>query len=410
TNDTATDAPESAFDADGATTGFLAANSGSASFSGTDISLENTLSSDVSLQDHIAAQVNLLPLSAADTIIAAFLTDMLSETGYLTGDIGEIAESLGCPPGRVEEVLSQLRGLDPTGVFARDLADCLALQLQEKNRYDPAMAALLDNLEMLAAGNLRGLLEVCGVDQEDLAEMIAELRALDPKPGLKYGGEVAQTVVPDVFVRRRPDGGWHVELNSETLPKVLVNNRYYSVIAKKSKHREEKEFLSECLNSANWLVKSLDQRAQTILKVATEIVRQQDGFLRYGVSHLKPLNLRAVAEAIEMHESTVSRVTSNKTMATPRGIFGMKYFFTASIAATDGGEAFSAESIRHRIKALIDGEAADDILSDDKIVEILAGKGVDIARRTVAKYREAMNIPSSVERRRLKRAGFLKAG
>ncbi|WP_334128468.1 RNA polymerase factor sigma-54 [Sneathiella sp.] len=403
TNDTATDAPESAFDADGATTGFLAANSGSASFSGTDISLENTLSSDVSLQDHIAAQVNLLPLSAADKIIAAFLTDMLSETGYLTGDIGEIAESLGCPPGRVEEVLSQLRGLDPTGVFARDLADCLALQLQEKNRYDPAMAALLDNLEMLAAGNLRGLLEVCGVDQEDLAEMIAELRALDPKPGLKYGGEVAQTVVPDVFVRRRPDGGWHVELNSETLPKVLVNNRYYSVIAKKSKNREEKEFLSECLNSANWLVKSLDQRAQTILKVATALVEEQEMFFTQGIEFLRPLNLKTIAETISMHESTVSRVTSNKYLASSRGVFELKYFFTSAIGSTSGGDFHSAAAVRHKLKQLIDDEDPNRILSDDKIVELMKLQGIDIARRTVAKYRDAMNIPSSVERRRLKK-------
>ncbi len=403
TNDTATDAPESAFDADGATAGFLAANSGSASFSGTDISLENTLSSDVSLQDHIAAQVNLLPLSAADKIIAAFLTDMLSETGYLTGDIGEIAESLGCPPGRVEEVLSQLRGLDPTGVFARDLADCLALQLQEKNRYDPAMAALLDNLEMLAAGNLRGLLEVCGVDQEDLAEMIAELRALDPKPGLKYGGEVAQTVVPDVFVRRRPDGGWHVELNSETLPKVLVNNRYYSVIAKKSKNREEKEFLSECLNSANWLVKSLDQRAQTILKVATALVEEQEMFFTQGIEFLRPLNLKTIAEAISMHESTVSRVTSNKYLASSRGVFELKYFFTSAIGSTSGGDFHSAAAVRHKLKQLIDDEDPNRILSDDKIVELMKLQGIDIARRTVAKYRDAMNIPSSVERRRLKK-------
>lgn len=219
-----------------------------------------------------------------------------------------------------------------------------------------------------------------------------------------------QTLVPDVYVRRATDGGWIVELNSDTLPRVLVNSRYYARVAKDKPGNPDKQtrsYLSDCLNSANWLVKSLDQRAQTILKVATEIVRQQDGFLRHGVSHLKPLNLRAVAEAIEMHESTVSRVTSNKTMATPRGIFEMKYFFTASIAATDGGEAFSAESIRHRIKALIDAEVAEDVLSDDKIVEILAGKGVDIARRTVAKYREAMNIPSSVERRRLKKAGLL---
>lgn len=403
TNDAAIDAPESLTDADAASTGLLAATTGSASYSGTDLNLENTLSHDLSLQDHIEQQVNLLHLDDADRLIAAYLTDMLSETGYLVGDLDEVAESLGCPRMRVDAVLRQLQGLEPTGVFATDLAECLALQLKEKNRFDPAMAALLDNLEMLAAGDIRGLRDVCGVDQEDLVEMIAELRALDPKPGLKFGSEVAQTVVPDVFVSRRPDGGWQVELNSETLPKVLVNNRYYSVIAKKSRNREEKEFLSDCLNSANWLIKSLDQRAQTILKVATALVEEQEMFFSQGIEFLRPLNLKTIAEAISMHESTVSRVTSNKYLACARGVFEMKYFFTSAIGSTSGGDFHSAAAVRHKLKQLIDEEDPNRILSDDKIVELMKQQGIDIARRTVAKYRDAMNIPSSVERRRLKK-------
>jgi len=376
-------------------------------------SLEQTLSEPQNLREHVEAQWGLMPTNAGDRLIGQALIDALDEAGYITESLAEIAERLGTDEAEVEAVLLDLQTIEPAGLFARSLKECLALQLRERNRLDPAMQALLDHLELLARRDIAGLMRVCGVDQEDVADMVKEIRALNPKPGLLFGGEPVQTLVPDVYIRRANDGSWMVELNSDTLPRVLVNSRYYAKVSRDKNaapDRQMKSYLSECLNSANWLVKSLDQRAQTILKVASEIVRQQDGFLRHGVSHLKPLNLRAVAEAIDMHESTVSRVTSNKTMSTPRGIFEMKYFFTASIAATDGGEAFSAESIRHRIKALIDAENAEDVLSDDKIVEMLAGKGVDIARRTVAKYREAMNIPSSVERRRLKKAGLLSVG
>jgi RNA polymerase sigma-54 factor len=244
------------------------------------------------------------------------------------------------------------------------------------------------------------LAHVCEVDREDLMDMIAEIRALTPKPGAAFGGGVVQSVVPDVYVRAAPDGSWVVELNTDAMPRVLMNQRYYATVSKTAKREEDKQFLTECAANASWLVKSLDQRARTILKVAREIVRQQDGFLAYGVSHLRPLNLKTVATAIEMHESTVSRVTSNKYIATPRGVFELKYFFTASIASADGGDAFSAEAVRYRIKELVERETPVDILSDDRIVEILREKGIDIARRTVAKYRESLRIPSSVERKR----------
>ena len=404
TSDANLDNPSDTIMSDAANTGFLAASTGgSSSFSGSDFNLENTLSDDLSLHDHLAQQLNLLSLTPSDKLIASYLIDLVNEAGYLVGDLDEAAENLGCSCERLQNVLDTLRELDPTGVFATDLADCLALQLKERDRYDPAIAILLENLELLAAGNLKGLLEVCGVDQEDMAEMIAEIRALDPKPGLQFGGEVAQTVVPDVFIRRRPDGGWHVELNSETLPKVLVNNRYYSVINTKSRRKEEKEYLSECLNSANWLVKSLDQRAQTILKVATALVEEQEMFFTQGIEFLRPLNLKTIAEAISMHESTVSRVTSNKYLATSRGVFELKYFFTSAINSTSGGDSHSAVSVRHKLKQLVDDEAPNRVLSDDKIVELMKTQGIDIARRTVAKYRDAMNIPSSVERRRQKK-------
>jgi len=414
TNDSAMDG---AYDGPAMPSQQITGRGGDSRFDDGESSLEQTLAETLSLRDHANEHWRLIPATASERLIGQALIDSMDEAGYITDPLPELADRLGTSEVVIEAVLRKLQTIEPAGLFARSLKECLGLQLRERNRLDPAMQALLENLELLGRRDMPALLKTCGVDQEDLTDMIKEIRALNPKPGLIFGGEPVQTLIPDVYVRRGADGAWLVELNNDTLPRVLVNTRYYAKVARvtreqadsRSKDRDKatKTYLSDCLNTANWLVKSLDQRAQTILKVSSEIVRQQDSFLRQGVEHLKPLNLKAVAEAIEMHESTVSRVTSNKTMATPRGIFELKYFFTASINATDGGESFSAEAIRYRIKELIDSEKAEDVLSDDKIVEILAGKGVDIARRTVAKYREAMNIASSVERRRLKKAGLL---
>ncbi|MFY0615200.1 MAG: RNA polymerase factor sigma-54 [Hyphomicrobiaceae bacterium] len=355
------------------------------------------------LKDHLTTQLHLVVTSPAERMIGQHLVDMVDDAGYLRGDMTELAEKLGTAGEVVEGVLERLQTFEPTGVFARNLAECLALQLKEQNRFDPVIAALLDNLDMLASHNLAGLRKVVKVDQDELAEMIVELKSLDPKPGLKYGASPVQPVVPDVSVRPANDGGWIVELNSETLPRVLVDRTYYARVSNSVSKADDKDYIQDCLQTANWLVKSLDQRARTILRVSEEIVRQQDGFFMHGVEHLRPLNLRSVADAISMHESTISRVTSNKYMATPRGILELKYFFTSAIAASDDGDSFSSEAVRHRIKAMIDAETAKTVLSDDKIVERLKADGIDIARRTVAKYREAMRIPSSVQRRRSKK-------
>ena len=361
---------------------------------------------ELTLTDHLQAQVAVANLSRPEQAVAAVLIDAVDDGGYLRADLAEVAGRLGCNESLVESVLATLQGFEPTGVFARDVAECLRLQLVERDRYDPAMAALLDNLELLARHDTTALRRACGVDAEDLKEMMTELRELTPRPGAAFGGEPSQTVVPDVQVREGPGGLWHVELNAETLPKLLIDHRYHARVSAGARRPEEKTFVSDCLASATWLVKSLDQRAKTILKVASEIVRQQDGFLAFGVEHLRPLNLKTVADAIGMHESTVSRVTSNKYLATPRGVFEMKFFFTSAISAVEGGdEAHSAEAVRHKIRRLIDGEKLEgDVHSDDSIVDILKEAGVDIARRTVAKYREAMRIPSSVQRRRVLRA------
>ena len=361
---------------------------------------------DPTLWEHLQAQASSAPLSTADRAIALALIDGVDDGGYLRGDLAEIAERLGCGLERVEAVLAVCQGFEPTGVMARSVPECLRLQLIERNRFDPAMAALLDNLDLLARRDLSALRKACGVDAEDLAEMIAELKALTPRPGAGFAGEVAQTVIPDVHVAPDPAGGWKVELNADTLPRLLVDKRYHASISAGARTEAEKTFVADCAAQANWLVKSLDQRAKTILKVASEIVRQQDAFLAFGVEFLRPLNLKTVADAIGMHESTVSRVTSNKYVSTPRGVFELKFFFTAAIQATDGGASHSAEAVRHRIKSMIDHEARDgDVLSDDRIVEILKEAGIDIARRTVAKYREALRIPSSVERRRMLKTG-----
>ena len=361
--------------------------------------LERTLADAPDLNGHLVQQLNLAISDPADRFIGMYLIDQLDESGYIRSDLAEAAEQLGVPLTRVEGVLAILQRFDPPGIFARDLKECLKLQLVDRNRFDPAMAAFIANIELLAARDLRKLRDICAVSIEDLQDMITEVRALDPKPALRFERTINGTVIPDVIMNPLPDGGWRMELNSDTLPRVLVNRSYVTTIGK-LQTKEDKQFLAERLQSANWLVKALHQRAETILKVATELVKQQDAFFRHGVTHLRPLIMRDIAEAIEMHESTVSRVTTNKYMATPRGIFELKYFFTQSLPSSGGTETHSAEAVRHRIKVMIDAEAADDILSDDRIVDVLREGGVEVARRTVAKYRDSLNIPSSVQRRR----------
>jgi RNA polymerase sigma-54 factor len=374
--------------------------------------LEEFVAATRSLADHLTEQLHLTVTDPAERLIGVNLIHMLDEAGYLPGSLDDLAVRLGAPVDLVERVLATLQGFDPPGVFARNLAECLALQLKDANRYDPQIARLLDNLALLGSHNLSALRRAVGVDGDELVEMVAEIKKLNPKPGLKFGSIQIQPILPDVLVRPGADGGWVVELNSETLPRVLLNRGYYTSVAKTARSERDRDYLLDCLQSANWLVKSLDQRARTILRVAEEIVRQQDGFLTHGVEHLKPLNLRTVAEAINVHESTVSRVTSNKYMSTPRGIFELKYFFTSAISSANGaGEAHSSEAVRHRIRQLIDAENPQSVLSDDKLVAYLKRDGIDIARRTVAKYREALRIPSSVQRRRAKRmAARLGAG
>ena len=364
--------------------------------------IESYLAAKLSLKDHLLEQLPLAVTDPAERIIGHSIVDAIDEAGYFTDRVEDVADRLGTPIGRVASVLAAIQTLDPSGVGARNLAECLTIQLRDRDRFDPAMATLVAHLDLVAKRDIAGLRRLCGVDEEDVLDMIAEIRRLDPKPGRAFGASAIQPVVPDVIVRAAPDGSWLIELNTEVLPRLLVNQTYAASISRTKGSEADRSFVSGCLQTANWLTKSLEQRARTILKVASEIVRQQDGFFAYGVEHLRPLNLKAIAEATGMHESTVSRVTSNKYLSSPRGLFELKYFFTASIASNSGGDAHSAEAVRFRIKQMIERETVGDVLSDDAIVERLRDSNVDIARRTVAKYRESMRIPSSVERRRQK--------
>jgi RNA polymerase sigma-54 factor len=374
--------------------------SGGGGYEGEGPDFDSFAADELSLHAHLLAQAGER-LSGPDLVVAGQIIEQVDETGYLLASTLDLAGRLGVPLAEVERILAIVQGFDPTGVAARSLAECLALQAREADRYDPAMARLIDNLDYLAKGNFSALKRICGVDDEDMGDMVRELRAYDPKPGCRFAGSGrVEAAVPDVFVARR-GFGWAIELNSATLPRLLVNRRYYAELTDGA-DRRSKAWLSECLASANWLMKALDQRARTIVKVCSEIVKQQDGFFRHGVAQLRPLTLRQVAEAIGMHESTVSRVTSNKYLSCDRGLYELKYFFTSGIQSNDGGDAVSAEAVKSHIKALIAAEDPRSILSDDNLVELLRAKGFDIARRTVAKYREAIGLGSSVQRRRQK--------
>ncbi len=355
-----------------------------------------------SLAAHLHAQIGAASRDPALAFIARHLADQLDESGYLALPLRDVANDLGIALAEAEAALALLQSLDPTGVGARSLGECLALQAREADRYDPCMARLLDNLELLGRGELARLKRMCNVDDEDFAGMLAEIRSYDPKPGMRFSSGGGDPVVPDILIDPRADGGWDISLNQATLPRLIINRSYYVAMRGAVDDKAARGWLSDKLADANWLVKALDQRQKTILKVASELVTQQDGFFRHGVSHLKPLTLRTVADAIAMHESTVSRVTSNKYLLCERGTFELKYFFTSGVGAVDGEGGASAEAVKAAIRQLIDAEDTKAILSDDTLVDLLKAKGFDLARRTVAKYREAIGLGSSVQRRRAK--------
>lgn len=379
---------------------------GGSKFDDPEFSLENRLEDKKNLRTHLMDQLNIAITDPRDKMIAALLIDRLDENGYLRETPKDSAKSLSCSVDMVERLLKTLRDFDPTGIFAHDLSDCLSLQLTEKNRLDPAIQKLLDNLNLLADVEYSKLQKLCGVDREDLDDMITEIRALNPKPSAGFDYTIAQTAIADVLMEKLPKhmgGGWKVKLNNETLPRVLINQEYVAMIKDGAGNKKDKKFLNDKLHSANWLVQAMDQRAQTILKVASEIIEAQEGFFLFGVEFLKPLTLREIAEEIGVHESTVSRITIDKFIGTPRGLFPLKYFFGSGVGSGDGGADIAAEAIKAKIKNMIVDEDIKKILSDEALAQNLQKDGIDIARRTVAKYREAMNIPSSSGRRKQKK-------
>ena len=380
-----------------------ASSSGTSSSNTDNTDFLASIGQTVSLAQHLNEQVSLNFSDQKNREIAAYIAHGLSEDGYFQEDLHDIALLNSVSVTQVEKVLSKFQTFDPPGIGARNLRECLAIQLQEKDRFDPAMQKLIENLPLLAKREFEKLMKLCEVSREDFNDMIREIKGLDPRPAARYEPILSQNVVPDVLIRQKTDGSWAIDLNPETLPKVLVNHTYHAELTSAVKTPEGKEFIAECMGNASWLTKSLDQRAQTILKVATEIVKQQDMFFAQGVEHLRPLNLKTVAEAIKMHDSTISRVTANKFLMCDQGIFELKYFFSSSITSSDGEEGYASQSVKHKIKQLVDLESPKKVLSDDQIVLKLQETGIEIARRTVAKYREAMRIPSSVERRREKK-------
>ncbi|RGP41603.1 RNA polymerase sigma-54 factor [Altererythrobacter insulae] len=368
--------------------------------------VEERSSAEISLEEHLQQQIGAYCNDPKTEFIARHLIGLLDDAGYLSFSLSEVAGDLGVTIADSEKALEKVQMLDPSGVGARSLSECLAIQAREADRYDPCMQRLIDNLDLLARGEIARLRRMCDVDDEDFADMLSELRGYDPKPGLAYGSSAAGTVVPDVLVAAKDGEGWDIKLNEETLPRLIVNRGYMLELQGGGTNKEANRWLNEKLADANWLIKALDQRQKTILKTAAEIVKRQEGFFLRGVSELKPLTLKMVADEIDMHESTVSRVTSNKFLSCERGTFELKYFFTSGVGKIGGsgdGEGASSEAVKARIKALTDAEDPKKILSDDTLVTILKGEGFDLARRTVAKYREAIGIGSSVQRRRQKK-------
>lgn len=382
-----------------------AQSSGSGAFTDDESELngvEGAAAKDKTLREHLIEQIHMDITDPVELLIAEKLTDMLDDAGYLREETKTLAEQLGATTEEVNEVIAKLQKLEPVGVFAHNLKECLALQLADMDRLDPAMQCFLDHMDMMGQGDLIGLRKKCGLDEEDFVQVLADVRRCNPKPGAGFAQEDSFAVIPDVIVRRAKNGGWQVELNQEALPRVLLNRHYSAQVGGKSADKDTKKFLNEQLANANWLLKALDQRAQTIMKVAQEIVKQQEKFLVHGIRFLKPLVLKDIALAIGMHESTVSRVTTAKYMATPRGTLELKFFFTSAINAGTGGNDFSSKTVQYYIKEIVAAEDPKKILSDDTIVKLLKDRNIDVARRTVTKYREEMNIPSSVVRRKQK--------
>lgn len=363
---------------------------------------EQTIAEEISFQFHIIDQINLEFSDNKDRLMAYQLLESLDSNGYVTTNLYELADKLSCHKELLDSILIRCQNFSPTGIFARNLKECLVLQIKDINRYDPIMEIMLDNLHLVADCDFKQLSKICKIRKDEVIEMCNEVRLLNPRPANIFNHDYTQLVVPDIFLRKNDKDEWKLELNTETLPRLLVNGEYYSQIKANASDEKEIKYISESFSSANWFIKAINQRAETILKVATEIVIQQEEFLDKGIMYLKPMIQSNIAEKLDIHESTVGRVTSNKYISTPRGVFELKYFFSSAIQGSMGNGDISNKAVKQVISELINKETIDNILSDDKISERLKSKGMNIARRTVSKYRKSLNIPSSTKRRKIK--------
>lgn len=365
---------------------------------------EQKLAANKSLYQIVEEQILQKFSSDRERFIARLLAESLDAAGYFRGDTVALAARLNTTEKEIRNILNRMKTFEPSGLFSETLSECLKIQLQDIGRADPAICKLLDNLDLLAARNFKELKKICQSNDEDIATMIADIKSLNPKPGTLYNAAPPPYIIPDVFVTRKTNAVYHIELNSLSLPRVLINRRYYSEVMEHAKQdKQARRYLKDNLGRASFLIKAMHQRASSVLRVSEEIVRLQHDFFEHGIEYLKPMSLKDIAYNLEMHESTVSRITANKYMQTPRGLFELKFFFSQAAGSYSGSEDTSTLTIKHKIKQLINAEDPAHILSDDKISELLATEGLKVARRTVAKYREAQNIPSSAERKRLKR-------
>ncbi|MFP2516639.1 RNA polymerase factor sigma-54 [Buttiauxella agrestis] len=358
-----------------------------------------------SLQDYLMWQVDLTPFSDTDTAIATSIVDAVDEMGYLTVSLDEILESMGDEEitlDEVEAVLKRVQRFDPVGVAARDLRDCLLIQLSQFARETPWLAEarliVSEHLDLLANHDFRSLMRVTRLKEEVLKEAMCLIQSLDPRPGQSIQTSEPEYVIPDVLVKKA-QGRWTVELNADSIPRLKINQQY-AAMGTNARNDSDSQFIRSNLQEAKWLIKSLESRNDTLLRVSRCIVEQQQGFFEFGAEHMKPMVLADIAQVVEMHESTISRVTTQKYLHSPRGIFELKYFFSSHVNTEGGGEA-SSTAIRALVKKLIAAENPAKPLSDSKLTTMLSDQGIMVARRTVAKYRESLSIPPSNQRKQL---------
>ncbi|HAX7557624.1 TPA: RNA polymerase factor sigma-54 [Escherichia coli] len=357
------------------------------------------------LQDYLMWQVELTPFSDTDRAIATSIVDAVDDTGYLTVPLEDILESMGDEEidiDEVEAVLKRIQRFDPVGVAAKDLRDCLLIQLSQFDKTTPwleeARLIISDHLDMLANHDFRTLMRVTRLKEDVLKEAVNLIQSLDPRPGQSIQTGEPEYVIPDVLVRKH-NGHWTVELNSDSIPRLQINQHYASM-CNNARNDGDSQFIRSNLQDAKWLIKSLESRNDTLLRVSRCIVEQQQAFFEQGEEYMKPMVLADIAQAVEMHESTISRVTTQKYLHSPRGIFELKYFFSSHVNTEGGGEA-SSTAIRALVKKLIAAENPAKPLSDSKLTSLLSEQGIMVARRTVAKYRESLSIPPSNQRKQL---------